>query len=41
MQEDVQALKEIGFADIIYKPLDVGVLCKTVRRMLDAGTENE
>jgi PAS domain S-box-containing protein len=41
MQEDIRALKEIGFADIIYKPLDVGVLGKTVRRMLDRNTEHE
>jgi len=41
MQEDVRALKEIGFVDIVYKPLDVVVLGKTVRRMLDRNTEHE
>jgi PAS domain S-box-containing protein len=41
MQEDIQALKGSGFTDIIYKPLDVSVLGETVRRILDAGTEDE
>jgi CheY-like chemotaxis protein len=39
MQEDVQALREAGFVDIIYKPLDVSLLGRTLRRILDA--ENE
>jgi PAS domain S-box-containing protein len=41
MQEDIQALRGSGFTDIIYKPLDVGALGKTVRRILDAGTKSE
>jgi nitrogen-specific signal transduction histidine kinase/CheY-like chemotaxis protein len=39
MQEDVQALKDAGFADIVYKPLDVGVLSRTIRRVLDSEIE--
>ena len=39
MQEDIQALKEAGFVDIVYKPLDVGLLGRTIRRILAA--ENE
>jgi PAS domain S-box-containing protein len=39
MQEDIQALKEAGFVDIVYKPLDVSLLGRTLRRILDA--ENE
>ncbi|MBN1812943.1 MAG: GAF domain-containing protein, partial [Anaerolineae bacterium] len=40
MQEDIQALKEAGFADVIYKPIDVGILGRTIRRILDAGADN-
>jgi two-component system cell cycle sensor histidine kinase/response regulator CckA len=41
LQEDVQALKDSGFADIVYKPLDVGELGRAIRRILDAGTKSE
>jgi two-component system cell cycle sensor histidine kinase/response regulator CckA len=41
LQEDVRALKDSGFADVVYKPLAVDVLGRTVRRILDAGTEDE
>jgi YesN/AraC family two-component response regulator len=36
MQEEVRALKDSGFADIVYKPLNADVLGRTVRRILDA-----
>jgi CheY-like chemotaxis protein len=39
LQEDIRMLKESGLADVVYKPFDVGVLGRTVRRMLDADTE--
>ena len=41
IQEDVQALRDSGFADIIYKPLEVGMLGRTVRRILDADSSTE
>jgi PAS domain S-box-containing protein len=41
MQEDVQTLKESGLADVVYKPLDVSVLGKTVSQLLDGSAENE
>jgi PAS domain S-box-containing protein len=40
IREDMQVLKDAGFADVVYKPLDVGVLGGTIRRILDAETEN-
>jgi PAS domain S-box-containing protein len=41
MQEDVQVLKESGFTDVVYKPLDIGVLGRTIRRILDANSEDD
>jgi PAS domain S-box-containing protein len=41
MQEDIQALKESGFADVIHKPVGVQALAEAVRRALDADTEEE
>ena len=35
MQEDLEALKEVGFLDVIHKPLDTETLAKAVRRALD------
>ena len=36
MQEDLEALKEGGFLDVVHKPFDVDVLAQVVRRALDA-----
>jgi PAS domain S-box-containing protein len=36
MREDLQELREEGFVDIVYKPLDGGALGEAVRRALDA-----
>jgi PAS domain S-box-containing protein len=41
IQEDVQALRDSGFADIVYKPLEIGVLSRTVRRILDADSSTK
>jgi two-component system cell cycle sensor histidine kinase/response regulator CckA len=35
VQEDLQALKEVGFLDVVYKPLDMDRLARAVRRALD------
>jgi PAS domain S-box-containing protein len=40
VQEDMQALKESGFADVVYKPFDVSVLGQAIRRIIDAEPGN-
>jgi CheY-like chemotaxis protein len=41
VQEDLQALMEEGFADVVYKPLDVGVLGRTIRQVLGVASKDE
>jgi CheY-like chemotaxis protein len=39
MEGELQALKAAGILNVVHKPLDVDVLTKTIRRVLDAGGE--
>lgn len=40
MQENLQELREEGFAGIIYKPLDAGALAKAIRQTLDPALDS-
>ena len=41
VQEDLQALMEEGFTDVVYKPLDVGVLGRAIRQVLGVTSKGE